>query len=687
MIPRRCLQGAFFLTLLTALTVGCASTPMPVEPTVEDKLARLLKLEDERSLGGGEVHTRLSDPAGRVRASAALALGRLGDSEAAASLVPLLVDPARFVRQSAAFALGLLDGELPAETLVALTEALRDEEEPVRARAYEALGKKGGPAAAEIISRAIASSVPRGAEPYAWADDMGSSALTYSHHDLRLAIFALTRLDQMRWSWDVLATEGYTPRFEWWPAAWAVSELDGDERAPLLTYYAGMRNPEFRFWAARGLRGLADGASWERVRVLLADPNERVRIAAVRAAASLGASDLVPDLLSMLERDTRYVQAEVLDALSVLPAPAAIEALLDRLGSESRWLRALVLPALARQDPDGFWLLLAGLGSDKDWEARAALAQLLGRLPNERAIARLQAMADPVVEPDARVRARALTALTRRDPEHVATLLVQRLSADDPFERLAAAEALETLGATDGAAPVKQAFLVEDSDAPRVKAGLLDVLVALDAEAGRATAVSALDDANYLVRRQAALILERSGEPNVAVRPRPSALGLDAYRPYINPHYSPQAFVETERGTIEIELFVLDAPMTVRNFIRLAREGFYDGLTVHRVVPNGYIKAGDPRGDGNGGPGYVIRSELNERPIVRGSVAMSDHGRDTAGSQFFITHLPRPDLDGRYGVFGQVTSGLEVVDRTEPGDTIVSVTIWDGFTSPYRDEN
>jgi cyclophilin family peptidyl-prolyl cis-trans isomerase/HEAT repeat protein len=670
-----------------ALTHGCASTPIPVEPTLEDKLARLLKLEDERSLGGGEVHERLRDPAGRVRAAAALSLGRLGDSEAAASIAPLLRDPTPFVRQAAAFSLGLLEGELPADAVLALSEALGDEEESVRARAHEALGKKGGPETAELIATAIGPSVPRGSEPYAWADAIGASALTYSHHDLRLAIFALARLDQLRWSWDILATEGETPRFEWWPAAWALSELSGDERAPLLAYYAGMRNPEFRLWAARGLRGLTRKPSWERVRVLLADPNERVRIAAVRAAASLGVSEAVPDLLSMLERDTRYVQAEILVALSVLPAPAAVEVLLNRLGSESGWIRALVLPALARQDPDGFWLILAGLGSDPDWQARAALADLLARLTGERALERLRSMAEPSVEADARVRASALKALARRDPERVATFLVQRLSADDPFERLAAAEALETIGATDGVAPVKRAFLVESSGEPTVKPRFLDVLVALDPESGRSTASAALGDPDYLVRRRAASILKRSGETGVAIEPRPSELGLDAYRPYVSPLYSPQAFVETERGVIEIELFVLDAPLTVRNFVRLAREGFYDGLSVHHVVPNGYIQAGDPRGDGNGGPGYVIRSELNGRPIVRGSVAMMDHGRDTAGSQFFITHLPRPDLDGRYTVFGQVTSGLDVVDRSEPGDTILSVTIWDGFTSPYRDAN
>jgi cyclophilin family peptidyl-prolyl cis-trans isomerase/HEAT repeat protein len=679
------LAGAFFLTLIT---FGCASTPVSVEPTIEDKLARLLKLEDERSLGGGEVNARLRDPAGRVRARAALVLARIGEPGAAAAIAPLLDDGTPYTRGTAAFALGLLEEELSEATLRRLTEATRDEDPSVRARAYETIGKKGGSSAAETIARAIARSVPRGAEPYEWDDDMTVSALRYPHHDLRLAILALARLESLRWSWDILATEGETPRFVWWPAAWALSELEGEQRAPLLTYYSGSRNPEFRLWGARGLRTLHMSTGTvlhDRLPAMLSDPNERVRIAAVRAAASMERSEVVPALLKLLERDTHYVQAVVLEALTTLSAPAAVEPLLDRLGSESRWLRALVLPALARQDPAGFWLLLAGLGADLDWEVRAALADLLGRMTGERAVELLRTMVDASVESDARVRSHALAALARRDPEGAVSVLIQHLSADDPFEKLAAALALESLGASEAAAPVQAAFLVADADEPRVKAGLLAVFATLDPASGGESARSALDDTSYLVRREAAAIVMQAGDAHRAIRSRPSALSLDAYRSYVSPHYSPQAFIRTELGVIELELFVLDAPMTVRNFVRLARDGFYNGLTVEDVVPNGYIHTGDPRGDKNGGPGYVIRSEINRRPIVRGTVAMANHGKDTGGSRFFITHLPQPDLDGRNTVFGQVTSGMEIVDRLEPGDTILDIAIWDGFTSPYRE--
>ena len=146
----------------------------------------------------------------------------------------------------------------------------------------------------------------------------------------------------------------------------------------------------------------------------------------------------------------------------------------------------------------------------------------------------------------------------------------------------------------------------------------------------------------------------------------------------MNPQYSPHAFIETTKGMIEIELAVLDAPQTSANFMALARKGYFNGLQIHRVVPNFVIQDGDPRGDGGGGPGYTIRDELNERPYLRGAVGMALDGPDTGGSQFFITHSPQPHLDAKDTVFGRVVNGMEVVDRIQQLDVIRRVRVWDG---------
>ena len=140
-------------------------------------------------------------------------------------------------------------------------------------------------------------------------------------------------------------------------------------------------------------------------------------------------------------------------------------------------------------------------------------------------------------------------------------------------------------------------------------------------------------------------------------------------------HY--RARIETEKGTIEIELYPEHAPLTVNNFVFLAREGFYDDLRFHRVIPDFMIQGGDPTGTGRGGPGYKFADETSGNPLRHdaGVLSMANAGPNTNGSQFFITHAPQPHLNGRHTVFGRVTQGKDVVDSIAQGDRMLSVTI------------
>src|SRR4029453_9908210 len=128
-------------------------------------------------------------------------------------------------------------------------------------------------------------------------------------------------------------------------------------------------------------------------------------------------------------------------------------------------------------------------------------------------------------------------------------------------------------------------------------------------------------------------------------------------------------------GTFQIQLLPEEAPLTVDNFVQLARRGYFNGISFHRVVPNFVIQGGDPHGDGNGGPGYSILVENKEIPYERGAVGMALSGKDTGGSQWFVTHSPQPHLDGGYTVFGNVIAGMDVVDSIVRGDVIRSITI------------
>jgi cyclophilin family peptidyl-prolyl cis-trans isomerase len=133
------------------------------------------------------------------------------------------------------------------------------------------------------------------------------------------------------------------------------------------------------------------------------------------------------------------------------------------------------------------------------------------------------------------------------------------------------------------------------------------------------------------------------------------------------------ATINTVRGPIRLQLFGTDAPITVWNFLSLARSGYYRNTRFHRVVPNFVAQDGDPRDDGNGGPGYAIRDEMNRRRYERGAVGMALSGPDTGGSQYFITHSPQPHLDGHYTVFGRVVRGYDVLDKIVQGDLITRV--------------
>jgi len=126
----------------------------------------------------------------------------------------------------------------------------------------------------------------------------------------------------------------------------------------------------------------------------------------------------------------------------------------------------------------------------------------------------------------------------------------------------------------------------------------------------------------------------------------------------------PRVRVHTAAGSFLVELAAADAPLTVHNFLELARRGYFNGVRWRRVVPNFVIQGGDPTGTGSGGPGYAIRDEVNRIRFARGGVGMALPGPDTGGSQFYVTHSPQPHLDGDFTIFGRVVEGMDVVDRT-----------------------
>jgi cyclophilin family peptidyl-prolyl cis-trans isomerase/HEAT repeat protein len=705
MFPR-----ALLLIMTSALVAaaGCASAP-PAKPpglTPEQKLAQVMSLEDRRILRESpppapvpaptakrrrvqmpppppvpDLIPLLSDPDAAIRRRAALAVGRVGLAEGVQSLLPLLKDPDPDVRQMSAFALGLIGDRASSPALQAL---LTDTSFVVRGRAAEALGLIGDSSAAPAIATMAQAAAQQGnaaaIEPDLERYPMDPPPL----EAFRLGIYALVRLK----AYDALASavlDDGRPITAWWPVAYALSRIDDPRAAPALTTLLSGNGTYSRAFAARGL-GLARAQGAVDALIAQIQPdrlNPFIAVSAIRALAQIGDARAGGALMALVTapKIDPSVRLEAVTAVGVMKLAEASDALMDLAGDSWPSMRAAALRSLAETDPDGFVFALSGLDPDPHWSVRAALAGALAGLPGEVAGPRLTSM---LSDTDRRVIPSVLSALVHAKAPSAEAILRKHLDDPDVVIRMTAARELGTLKPADGAAVFTDAYKRWSADNTYLARAAALTALAEYGPAATDTLRVALQDREWAVRVKALDLLKgmpgEAADPH-AIRPAPSQPPV----PYdsadvVSPQYSPHIYVETSKGLIEIELAVRDAPLTAQTIIALARKGFFTGIAFHRVVPNFVVQAGDPRGDGEGGPNFTIRDELNEVPYLRGTVGMALDWRDTGGSQFFITHSPQPHLDAKYTVLGRVVKGMEVVDRLQQWDRIERIRTWDGAT-------
>lgn len=648
----------------------------------------------------------LSDGEARVRRRAALAVGRVKLREGVAPLTKLLSDSDPEVRQMAAFAIGLISDRSGRDPLIG---ALNDEHPLVKGSAAEGLGLIGDASAADAIARMATQLVTAGAVATIPTDDADVRRDTPAAA-LRLALVALVRLKAYTPLATVVLDTAGQPRIRWWPVAFALQRLEDPRAQSALLTLARDPHPVTRAFAVKGLgavggsggRALDGAQGGARAGIdpaviatlvpLVTGPEQRVAVEAIRALGRLGDTAAGPPLIALIRnpKGDPLLRLEAVQASGSVRDPAFDDVLLDTLADPSPAVRGATLRALAQRDPAAFVTILSGLDAeDADWRVRVAMAETLGTLPPEAGLPRLRLLLD---DRDQRVVPAALTALARLAPSDAVTVLSARLAAEDPVVRAAAARAVASLkppvaSPAPGAA-LAAAYRFGQKDTTYVaRAAALAALADLRVPEAVPTLTEALSDKDWAVRARAAELLthlDPASDAEGRIRPAPTGRESTDYRSarLTAPPVSTQFFVDTDRGTIHAELAVLDAPLTVETFVTLARRGFYDGVAVHRVVPNFVVQAGDPRGDGEGGPGFTIRDESNQRSFVRGTLGMALDWGDTGGSQFFITQSPHPHLDATYTAFGRVLSGMEVVDRLQVGDVIRRIRIWDGTATP-----
>jgi cyclophilin family peptidyl-prolyl cis-trans isomerase/HEAT repeat protein len=671
--------------LVTALTLAAVAIAAPLAAqNLSDvgDLAQLLQLEDSRQFDLGALRAAAQHPDTLVRGEAALAIGRIGDRAGVPLLLTLLQDPDTNVRADAAFALGLLADTAAAEELarqVGLFPATAGG--PDQLEMVSALAKIGGPAAARALDGLLQAHPPTGSEN----DPATADALLEAWRLGRLApasrLVEYVRSGSGTWRRNAIFS---ATRLHLAAAAEALLEATADP------------DPLTRSWAARGLTArLADSAKLSaaafesRLSQLASDSDAQVRITALRALATFRDSGEAGVALSRIVDQDPNAVVQALTTLGELGGARAAEALAQRFTQDVGFAqRRAALLALARAAPARAVTAGHGWQHDADWRRRAAYADALGIARTDSARARLDSLAS---DADPRVVAAALTALgaaTASGDSAARRLAESRLAHPDVWVRVAA------LGVLDRDPPpalvprfvaaYRRAAGDRESDARLAAVGAL-ADVADRSAASRSAVISALlasqpRSPDYLVRRYAAA---RFGAAAVAqywgdVYPVATGRSASDYRdvttalwlPALQGGALPQVTIETDRGNLVVTLYAADAPLTVQNFLDLVDRHFFDGGRWHRVVPDFVIQDGDPRGDGNGGPGYAIRDELNRRRYDRGAVGMALSGPDTGGSQFFITHSPQPHLDGAYTLFGHVTRGDDVLDRIVQGDRI-----------------
>ena len=681
---------------LGALLLGVTAWAGPMAPRLAAQtesrvgdLAQLLALEDSRAFDAATLRRLALSPDALIRAQTAVAVGRIGDPAGGPLLVELLADPDTGVRAEAAFGLGLLHDSAAVEDLARRTDAFPQvAADPDQLEIVTALARIGGPRAAAAIEALLQRHPPGGA-----GEDPATARALLESWRLR-GLAPVSRLVDY-----VHGASG-----EWRRAAtYSTVRLAGfgvlreaPAAAAALLEAASDSDPLTRAYAARGLTAaLADSARLDRgtfagrLPSLLGDSDAQVRITALRTLATYRDSALAGLALERLVDPDPNAVVQAVQTLGALGGSRATAALEERfLRGTSFAVQRAALLALAQAAParaleDGrAWQAAA------DWRERAVVAEALGGAPAAVARAVLESLA---ADSDDRVVETALASLEAAVPRGdsaLRALALARLASADPFVRAAAIDVLDR---------ERDPALVPDLVAAYRRAAGDDVS---DARLGAVTALGHIARADpsqqervvrdflgavprsgdYLVRRAVAEVLGADAERRAwgGVVPVETGRSSNDYRdvvrtvqlPALEGGALPQVTVETDHGSLVLALYAGDAPLTVQSFLRLVGRRFFDGGRWHRVVPDFVVQDGDPRGDGNGGPGWVIRDEINRRRYDRGTMGMALSGPDTGGSQFFICHSQQPHLDGVYTVFGTVVQGTDVLDQIVQGDRI-----------------
>ncbi|MGI9034683.1 MAG: peptidylprolyl isomerase [Pyrinomonadaceae bacterium] len=699
-------------------------------------LVKIVKAEDERRFDA-TLENLLKNPDFKIRTRAALASGRIGDERAVSALVNLLKDNSIKAQTAAMFALGEIESAKASGAILDFLKTPVDGE--VRARALEAAGKIAAanpkdantPELGRAIVSALNSELNRNNAPDYETILLGETAVLrvrpdggesvmiklLSQPNARLRADALNTLARLRSknvndeARELLAKDSDSiVRAN----AARLLGIGEDKTAIDLLLNAATKDSDsrVRVSAIRSLGNLKDAKTAD---------------ALLKRAENLLANYKKSKFAEPVEKNELLEIAMALGRILANSNDEKTFALLSDFDKADNYVSPEIETALARVSPEKFLQLQREKPTELivDWRAFSATAQGIGELANlenneknsklkNQAVNSLENVLKNLLSPKpesasaypplAKAVPDVLRAYAQFKTTDLPQILRESLENKDVFIRAAAAEILGAQpAAKENVEALKKAFdaaFLTDKNYNDAQLAILDALFKLDKKEAVPTLIIATNSKDYLVRKKAFDYLKDESfkdsdlvksaldkfiaqkKNQVLPHSDGSKLGqilntnADYVRAVSRKNGSVKAILTTTKGNFTIEFFPEDAPLTVDNFIRLARANYFNGLEVHRVVPNFVVQDGDPRGDGNGGPGWEIRDEINMIPYNRGAVGMALSGKDTGGSQWFVTHSPQPHLDGGYTVFGRVNEmDMKIVDIIARGDKILSVKI------------
>ncbi len=615
----------------------------------QDILKNLALWEDQRVTGEGQLFEYLNSPDPLVRLRAVEVIGRIQDPEDVGRLLPMLQDPDPAVVEETVFALGQSYSVAAAPALVKFCSTAEGD---MLVNGIEALGKIGGKEALDFLVETLhdfqSSTRRRAASALARTEDSAAvPALLIAIHDQNPGVV--------------------------WRSIYGLEKSEMSRIGESVLPYLDDPDPYVRQYAARTLGKQKYEKAIEPLSYALQDSDTRVVINAARALGEIQKDEAVHALGEVATKHKSiHARKAACEALGEIGDKKGKDYLIHELLSESVGIRIASIRGLARILGDGSEVFIKQMLSDGNRLVRAAALESYGT-------AGINSSTEFLIEearnnPDPMMRAAAIRGLAKLDDDRIKPFLVGALSDSD---WVVVTDAVAAIGEQDYKDATNNLIDLYRGSSRRedgnVHLAILAVFEEWKPEAATDLLIEVIQDPDERIRTASLEILTE-----MEIDPGPVKTDRQFYeenfdrtrrRALSAPLGTRHAVISCRHGDITLKLFGDDAIQTVANFINLSEEGFYDGLTFHRVVPNFVVQGGCPRGDGWGDAGYYIRSEFTQHRYGIGYLGIAHDGKDTGGSQFFITHSLQPHLNGRYTIFGRVIDGMDVVYKIDQGDT------------------